>query len=87
MKCLINVFGCCYFISIENSDDSKQQYFSSNTNDDGKSSSVKLHWIMLQNDVRGFPSCEQKKRPYQKHNVKMERGIQEAKNKRWRPGE
>ena len=39
----------------KNSDDSKQQYFSSNTNDDGKSSGVKLGWICCRMILEGFP--------------------------------
>ena len=48
------------FIGMEkNSDDSKQQCFSSNTND-GKSSGVKLGLEMLKNDIRGFPSVNKR---------------------------
>ena len=39
----------------KNSDNSKQQYFSSNTNDDGKSSGVKLDWICCRMILEGFP--------------------------------
>ena len=39
----------------KNSDDSKQEYFSSNTNDDGKSSGVKLDWICCRMILEGFP--------------------------------
>ena len=46
----------CYFINMEkNSNNSKQQYFSSNTNDDGKSSCVKLDWICCRMILEGFP--------------------------------
>ena len=49
----------------KNSDDSKQQCFSSNTMMGILRCEARLE--MLQNDTRGFPSCEQKKHPYQKH--------------------
>ena len=55
----------------KNSDDSKQQYFSSNTNDDGKSSGVKLDWICCRMILEGFPVVN-KRSTLPKLNVKME---------------
>ena len=48
------IFISCFKDMEKNSDDSKQQYFSSNTNDDGKSPSVKLDWRCCR-ILDGFP--------------------------------
>ena len=70
------------FIGVEkNNDDSKRHYFSSNKHDAaGEIICCEARLEMLQNGIRGFPSCERKKRPYEKQNDEYWNGggIQEA---------
>ena len=80
------------FIGVEkNNDDSKRHYFSSNKHDAaGEIIRCEARLEMLQNGIRGFPSCERKKRPYEKQNDEYWNGggIQEARRtKRQHPEE
>ena len=79
------------FIGVEkNNDNSKRHYFSSNKHDAaGEIIQCEATLEMLQNGIRGFPSCE-RKRPYQKQKDEYWNGggIQEARrNKRQHPEE
>ena len=64
------------FIGVEkNNDDLKQHYFSSNKhNAAGEIIRCEARLETLQNGIRGFPSCERKKRPYERQNYEYWNG-------------